>query len=182
LFPGSKSRIFASNFLNLKKLKTRWEIRQNWQLLFPFLGVTGLAYSAYKISNAIVPGQHVIFKITLAFIFYFILYKITLFLFKKLENRWIVQYKWEMIRIFIVFAVTGSSSVVVGRPVMKLLGITKENLGASIYWILYIVIGLVFYQILLVSFGWLFGQFKFFWAFEKKILRRVGLSFLFDKR
>ena len=36
------------------------------------------------------------------------------------------------------------------------------------------------YQILLVAFGWLFGQFKFFWNMEKKMLRRLGLGFLFE--
>ena len=75
-----------------------------------------------------------------------------------------------------MFAVTGSSSVFVGRPIMKLIGITKENLNPILYWILFIIIGLIFYQILLVTFGWLFGQFKFFWEFEKKMLRRFGLG------
>jgi hypothetical protein len=28
----------------------------------------------------------------------------------------------------------------------------------------------------------LFFQFKFFWEFEKKILKRVGLKFLFEKK
>ena len=87
-----------------------------------------------------------------------------------------------MIRIFIVFAVTGSSSVVVGRPIIKLLGITRENLNPFIYWILFIAISLVFYQILLVLFGWISGQFLFFWEFEKKMLRRFGLGFLLKKQ
>ncbi|MGB5647230.1 MAG: DUF6787 family protein, partial [Muriicola sp.] len=30
----------------------------------------------------------------------------------------------------------------------------------------------------LVLFGWLFGQFRFFWNFEKKMLHRIGLGFL----
>ncbi|MBO6631685.1 MAG: diacylglyceryl transferase [Psychroserpens sp.] len=81
-----------------------------------------------------------------------------------------------MIRIFIVFAITGSSSVFVGRPIMKLIGITKENLNPFIYWVLFIIIGLIFYQILLVFFGWLFGQGKFFWEFEKKMLKRFGFG------
>jgi len=81
-----------------------------------------------------------------------------------------------MIRVFIVFAITGSSSVFVGRPIMKIIGITKENLNPFIYWILFIIIGLIFYQILLVTFGWLFGQFNFFWEFEKKMLKRFGLG------
>ena len=104
------------------------------------------------------------------------LLKFILFLFKKLEKKWILDAKWEMIRVFIVFAITGSSSMFVSRPIIKFIGITKENLNPFIYWVLFIIIGLIFYQILLVTFGWLFGQFKFFWNFEKKMLRRFGLG------
>jgi hypothetical protein len=32
--------------------------------------------------------------------------------------------------------------------------------------------------VLLVFMGWLFGEFRFFWEFEKKMLRRTGLGFL----
>jgi photosystem II CP47 chlorophyll apoprotein len=32
------------------------------------------------------------------------------------------------------------------------------------------------YQILLVFWGWLLGQFDFFWAFEKKMLSRLGIK------
>ena len=56
------------------------------------------------------------------------------------------------------------------------MGITKENLNPFIYWVLYIIIGFIFYQILLVLIGWLFGQFNFFWNFEKKMLRRIGFK------
>ena len=81
-----------------------------------------------------------------------------------------------MIRVFIVFSITGTASIFVGRPIIRLIGITKENLNPVIYWILYIIIGLIFYQILLVCIGWLFEQFQFFWNFEKKMLRRFGLK------
>ena len=85
-----------------------------------------------------------------------------------------------MIRVFMVFAFTGSSSLFVGRPIIKLIGITKENLNLTLYWFLYIILGIIFYQILLVAFGWLFGQFEFFWEFEKKMLRRFGLKRFLD--
>ncbi len=85
-----------------------------------------------------------------------------------------------MIRIFIVFAITGSSSVFIGRPIMMFIGITKGNFSPVIYWILFIIIGLIFYQILLVTIGWLLGQHKFFWEFEKKMLKRFGLSRFLD--
>lgn len=160
----------------LQRFKSNWDIQHNWQLLFPLLGLIGLVYISYKLALIFTKQFHFVFTIALTAIFFFILLKFTLFIFKRLENKWIVDYRWEMIRIFIVFAITGTSSMFVGRPIMKLIGITKENLNPIIYWVLFIIIGLVFYQLLLVAFGWLFGQFKFFWEFEKKMLKRFGLG------
>ena len=158
----------------MQKFIERWQIQANWQLVFPFLGVIALLYSAFKIANSISNNNMLI--LVFSVIIYIILLKTILFLFKKLEHKWILNYKWEMIRVFLVFAITGSSSVYVGRPFMKLIGITKDNLVPFIYWILFVLVSLIFYQILLVCFGWLFGQFKFFWNFEKKMLRRFGLG------
>lgn len=160
----------------MEHFKKRWEIDKNWQLLFPFLGLLGLFYSAYKFTGIFNKNFPVILKLIIALFITFLLTKVCLFIFKKLETKWIVKQRWEIIRIFIVFAITGSSSVMIGKPIIKLIGITKENLNIYVYWVLYIIIGLIFYQILLVSFGWLFGQGKFFWAFEKNMLRRFGLG------
>ena len=159
----------------LEKFKERWEIQKNWQLLFPLMGLIGLSYCSYKLAFKMTIAYSEGFTMACTIILFFVLLKLTLYIFKKLEHKWVLNYKWEMIRVFIVFAITGSSSLVVGRPVIKLLGITKENLNLTIYWILFIIIGLIFYQILLVAYGWLFGQFKFFWEFEKKMLKRFGL-------
>ncbi|RAJ12011.1 DUF6787 family protein [Olleya aquimaris] len=162
----------------MEKFKKRWDIQHNWQLIFPFLGLIGLLYSGFKLAKLFTTNTLLIVLLTI--IISITLLKVTLFLFKKLETKWKVTYKWEMIRIFIVFAVTGSSSLFVGRPLINWLGITKENLNVTLYWILYSIIGLIFYQILLVFFGWLAGQHKFFWEFEKKMLRRFGLGKLVD--
>lgn len=164
----------------MEKLKKHWEIQHNWQLLFLFFGIVILGYSGYKISNYFLKDYGLVSVIVVSIIVFFLLLKVTLYIFKKLEKKWILDYKWEMIRVFMVFAITGSSSLYVGRPIIKLIGITKENLNPILYWILFIIIGLIFYQILLVTFGWLFGQFKFFWEFEKKMLRRFGLKRFLD--
>jgi len=164
----------------MKRFKERWEIQKNWQLLFPFLGVLGLLFSSYRLALKLSGDYHIFFTILTTIALYFVFLKLSLFLFKKLEKKWLVTYKWEMIRIFIVFAVTGTSSLFVGRPIIKLLGITKDNLNPILYWILFIIIGLIFYQILLLFFGWMFGQFQFFWEFEKKMLSRFGLKRFLD--
>lgn len=160
----------------MQKFKNRWEIQHNWQLLFPILGMLGLLYAGYLVSNKLTSSLPIYVTILVAIGFTYLFLKITLFFFKKLENKWIVTYKWEMIRIFIVFAITGSSSALISKPIMMLIGITKENLNPIVYWVLYIIIGLVFYQILLVFFGWLFGHFQFFWEFEKKMLQKMGFK------
>ena len=96
---------------------------------------------------------------------------------QKLKERWGVSSNWQIAIIFIVFSVTGSSSLYVTKPILNFLGIAKENFDYSvIYYILKGLLVFPVYQILLVFFGWLFGQFKFFWAFEKKMLKRIGFK------
>ena len=164
----------------MKQFKKRWEITKNWQLLFPLIGLLGLFYSSFKIAGLFRKESHIAFQIAFALLITFFLLRLVLIIFKKLENKWVVKQRWEIIRIFIVFAITGSSSLLVGRPFIKFIGITKENLNVFVYWILYIIIGLIFYQILLVTIGYLLGQGKFFWEFEKKMLRRFGLGRYLD--
>lgn len=95
----------------------------------------------------------------------------------SLKKRWGIESNFQLILIFIVFAITGSVSAWLSRPLCFWLGITKESSG---YWFTPIRLLLIFpiYQVLLVFIGFLFGQFKFFWSFEKKMLKNMGLGFL----
>lgn len=99
---------------------------------------------------------------------------------KNLKQRWGIETNLQLTIIFIVFAITGSASAWLSKPFCFWLGITKSDLG---YWFTPVRLLLIFpiYQVLLVLIGFLFGQFKFFWAFEKKMLKRMGLSFLFKE-
>lgn len=96
----------------------------------------------------------------------------------KLKQRWGVTSNFQLTIIFIVFAITGSASALLSKPVCEWMGITKEDLD---FWFLPVRLILIFplYQVLLVFIGMLFGQFAFFWAFEKKMLKSMGLGFLF---
>jgi manganese efflux pump family protein len=91
--------------------------------------------------------------------------------FEKLKQRWGITSYWQIAVIFIVFGVTGSSSVKVAGPVLEICGI-DESMSGWIYWPLRILLVFPVYQVLLILFGWLFGQFDFFWNFEKKMLSR----------
>jgi hypothetical protein len=95
---------------------------------------------------------------------------------KKLMTRWNVDTPWQLMVIFFVFSITGSTSVIIGRPFLKLIGVTLENFNPLLYYPLFILFSFLFYQVFLVAFGWLFGQIQFFWTKEKKMLRRFGIT------
>jgi hypothetical protein len=165
----------------MEDFKKQWQITKNWQLLFPFTGLTSSIYFGIKLSFKIL-NQNFILEIIVGILLGILIVKLCIFFINKLEKKWIVNQRWELIRIFLIFALTGSSSVFVGRPFIKLLGVSKDNLHISVYYALFIVISLVFYQILLLFWGWILGQFDFFWRFEKKMLKRLGLKkFIEDK-
>lgn len=106
--------------------------------------------------------------------------------FDKLKIKWGVRSNFQLIVIFIVFAITGSSSVKLGEPILDYLQINPHAFGASLlgntlYWILRLLIIFPLYQLLLIVVGAVFFQFRFFWDFEKKILKRIGFKFLFKE-
>ncbi|MEW7293019.1 DUF6787 family protein [Aquimarina sp. 2304DJ70-9] len=171
----------------MQKFKDRWEIKSNWQLIFPILGLVSLVFSSYLISKRVLPVIEIhqtdiayigLLSTTTIFLSVLLLF-ITLKLFNILESKWAVTYRWELIAIFIVFAITGSTAARISDPVISFLGIHRETTNGWIYWPLRILLVFPIYQILLLIVGWLFGQFKFFWNFEKKMLSRMGLSRLF---
>ena len=52
-----------------------------------------------------------------------------------------------------------------------LAGNQGDSLVASI---LYYILILPLYNVILLGYGFLFGQFSFFWAFEKKLFKRLS--------
>ena len=98
---------------------------------------------------------------------------------KKLKERWGIESNWQLFVIFLVFAITGSTATKLASPVVNLLGINQATSHWYIFWPVRIFLIFPIYQILLVFFGWVFGQFQFFWAFEKKMLNRLGLAKVF---
>jgi hypothetical protein len=99
---------------------------------------------------------------------------------QKLKQRWGIESNFQLTLVFIVFALTGSASAWLSKPFCLWIGITKEDIG---FWFTPLRLLLIFpiYQVLLVLIGFLFGQFTFFWTFEKKMLRGMGLGFLLPK-
>ena len=94
----------------------------------------------------------------------------------KLKQRWGIDSNLQIILILIVFALTGSTSAKLAGPLCEFLGLHRDSSPWYFYWFIRLILIFPIYQILLVFFGWLFGQFKFFWQFEKKMLSRMGFA------
>lgn len=101
---------------------------------------------------------------------------------QRLKERWGIHSNFQLVMILVVFAVTGSSATKFSTPLTNFFGISLENTSPWVYWIVRILLIFPIYQVLLVFFGFIFGQFQFFWNFEKKMLRRMGLGFLFNSK
>ncbi len=98
----------------------------------------------------------------------------------KLKKRWNITSNWQLTLIFIVFAITGSTAAYLSKPFTDFIGLHKESVSLWLYWPIRLLIIFPIYQIMLVLIGALFGQFKFFWEFEKKMLERLKLGFIAD--
>jgi hypothetical protein len=97
-----------------------------------------------------------------------------------LKNRWGVRNIWQVLIILLVFALTGFSAMFAKKPIFMWLGITPATpvwVRVSV-WVLTI---LPIYQVLLLFYGFLFGQYTFFLNFEKKTLGRIFQLFKKNK-
>ena len=81
----------------------------------------------------------------------------------------------HLIIIFSVFAITGSLSVVVTEPIIKFINLKSFITFYLFYLIVKILIVLICYNILLITFGTLAGQFEYFFNMQKKFLRRLKI-------
>ena len=95
---------------------------------------------------------------------------------KRLKKKWGIRSNFQLLIIFSVFSITGSLALWVAKPLLGLLGIEKHSLSPWIFWPVRVLIIFPIYQILIVIIGAIFGQFKFFWNFEKKMLTRLGFN------
>ena len=100
---------------------------------------------------------------------------------KKLKDKWNITSNFQLIIILVVFAITGSLSLVVSEPILEILGIKSSSMSTWLFTPLRLIIVFPVYQLLILIIGFLFGQFNFFWNLEKKMLIKMGFSKFFNK-
>lgn len=98
---------------------------------------------------------------------------------QKLKQRWGIQSNYQLVVVFIVFAINGSASDKIGVFLMACFGMTKADLHPFGYYAIMSILILPIYPFLLMVVGWIFGQSGFFFPFAKKMLNRISFGILY---
>ena len=89
---------------------------------------------------------------------------------QRLKNRWNLKSAGQVIVVLVVFACTGFTVLFIKKPILNLLGGYGESSTATVF---YYILILPLYNVLLLGYGFIFGQFDFFWDFEKRFMKRI---------
>ena len=90
---------------------------------------------------------------------------------QNLQDRWKVKSGLQVVVILIVFACTGFTILFIKRPLFAL-WFRDGDVPAWMkiaYWVLILPV----YNVFLLGYGFVFGQFQFFWNFEKRFFNRI---------
>ena len=90
---------------------------------------------------------------------------------ERLKERWKVKSTFQVFIILVVFACTGTTVALLAKPLLR----TIFEPEAIPTWatVLYYLLILPIYNVLLLFYGLVFWQFRFFWGFEKKLFTRL---------
>ena len=93
----------------------------------------------------------------------------------KLVKKFEANSIQHLIIIFIIFALSGSGSIFISSPILTILKLERLISFYPLYLIVRIILIVPIYQLLLILVASLFGQFNYFWKFEKRFLQRLKL-------
>ena len=93
----------------------------------------------------------------------------------QLQSRWKVNSLTQVVLILTTFALTGTTVVYISKPLLaSIFGSAGVPVWAKI---IYYILILPVYNLFLLGYGFLLGQFSFFWEFEKRTLKRMSAIF-----
>ena len=95
---------------------------------------------------------------------------------EKIRIFFKVQTNYQLFMVNLVFALTGTSSLVCADYILKILYVNPDTFGIASYWTIRIILILPIYQVLLIFVGALFGEFSYFWEMEKKTFKKSPVS------
>ena len=94
---------------------------------------------------------------------------------QNLIKKFNAKSKAHLLIIFFVFGLSGSFSLWISSPIMAALDLKNILNNYPLYIFLRVLIIIPIYQFILIIFATLFGEFEYFWRFEKKFLKRIKI-------
>ncbi|MBV6641337.1 MAG: prolipoprotein diacylglyceryl transferase [Cyclobacteriaceae bacterium] len=89
---------------------------------------------------------------------------------EKLKNKWDLKSTWQVVVVLIVFSLTGTTVLFIKQPVLSFVYPYEPN---TWFYVIYFLLIWPIYNILLLLYAFIFGQFTFFWNFEKRTFERI---------
>lgn len=87
----------------------------------------------------------------------------------RLQERWGLKSLFQVVVVLVVFACTGFTVLLIKKPIVEFFtGGNPSTTFTILYWVFIFPI----YNLILLFFGFVFGQFSFFWNYEKKMINR----------
>ena len=95
---------------------------------------------------------------------------------EKIKERWGLKSLVQVVLVLIVFSLTGMT-VVLMRPIIFSWFNFDEQTPFLVKAITYLLLIFPLYQVLILVYGTLLGQFSFFWEKEKKLFKAITRLF-----
>lgn len=92
---------------------------------------------------------------------------------QRLKEKWSLESYWQVVAVLIIFSLAGSSVVALRKWLFEFLGYSDQT-ATWIKVVTYLVFVFPAYQMLLLAYGFLLGQFGFFWEKEKRMVQWVA--------
>lgn len=92
----------------------------------------------------------------------------------KLVARWSLKSRWQILIILIVFSLAGQSIMYARKGLWYLFDLEPINFWYKV--LIWLLVLFPMYHLCFMFWGFVLGQWKFTWWFEKKMLRRFGIK------
>ena len=79
--------------------------------------------------------------------------------------------KYQLLKIFIIFGLAGSFSVILSEPLLQLVSIENFISNKFFYWLIRLILIFPIYQFVLIGLALVFGEFRYFKKFFTKYIK-----------
>ena len=95
----------------------------------------------------------------------------------RLKRKWDIKTNFDFTMIMVVFSLAGMNVSLCRKPLFHLLGVQRET-SLWIKTLVYLAFVFPTYQLSLLLYGFILGQFQFFWKKQKSLVQFIRGKFV----